>query len=199
MIDTVAPTLKQWESYYVIVGSSACALTGLQFVVLTLITDAGALRGSDATLSAFASPNVVHFCVALLLSAWLSMPWHGLLPAGVGVALTGTGGLVYSLNVLRIARRQRDYKPVLEDWIWHAALPILAYAACIHGGTQFARASEGPAYIVAVATLLLVFIGIHNAWDTVVYVTLQRANDLRRQSAAPQTRPPQPARDPGQD
>ena len=29
--------LKAWENYYVIVGSSAGALTGLQFVVLTMI------------------------------------------------------------------------------------------------------------------------------------------------------------------
>jgi hypothetical protein len=192
MIDTVVPTLREWESYYVIVGSSAGALTGLQFVVLTLITDAGALRGTSETLSAFSSPNVVHFCVALLLSAVLSMPWHGLAPVGVLVAIVGAGGLLYSLNVLRIARRQRDYKPVLEDWIWHAGLPILAYAACIHAGTQLPRSPEGPAYIVAVATLLLVFIGIHNAWDTVTYVTLQRMQERERSKRPPTAPPPLP-------
>ena len=30
-------TLKEWESFYVIVGSSGAALTGLQFVVMALI------------------------------------------------------------------------------------------------------------------------------------------------------------------
>jgi hypothetical protein len=58
----------------VIVGSSAGALTGLQFVVLTLISESGAVRGTTATMSAFASPNVVHFCAALLISAIASTP-----------------------------------------------------------------------------------------------------------------------------
>jgi len=31
--------LAHWESFYVIVGSSAAALTGLMFVVITLIAD----------------------------------------------------------------------------------------------------------------------------------------------------------------
>jgi len=76
-MDETAPfTPRAWESFYVIVGSSAGALTGLQFVVLTLITEAGMVRGAGETLSAFGSPNVVHFCAALLVSAILSAPWH---------------------------------------------------------------------------------------------------------------------------
>src|SRR4030095_6783705 len=121
-MDEAAPfALKAWETFYVIVGPWAGALTGLQFVVLTLITESGAIRGSGETLSAFASPNVVHFCAALLVSAIFSAPWHDLGPPGIIAALSGGGGLVYCLAVLRLARRQRDYAPVLEDWIWHAA------------------------------------------------------------------------------
>jgi len=30
-------TLLQWENFYIIVGSSAGALTGLQFVVMALV------------------------------------------------------------------------------------------------------------------------------------------------------------------
>ena len=110
-------TLHAWESFYVIVGSSAGALTGLQFVVLTLITESGALRGSGETLAAFGSPNVVHFCAALLVSAIFSAPWQGLGPPGIAAALCGACGVFYSIAVLRRAMRQRDYKPVLEDWV----------------------------------------------------------------------------------
>jgi hypothetical protein len=184
-MDTNAPFSRQaWESFYVIVGSSAGALTGLQFVVLTLISEAGMIRGTGDTMAAFASPNVVHFCAALLVSAILSAPWHGSSSPGVAVAVTGVCGLVYSVVILRRASRQRDYKPVLEDWIWHAALPMLAYAAMVYGGVQFARASTDALFIVGGSTLLLVFIGIHNAWDTVTYVTLERARGRSAQSAA---------------
>ncbi len=33
------PELTPWANYYVIVGSSAGALTGLQFVVIALLAD----------------------------------------------------------------------------------------------------------------------------------------------------------------
>ncbi len=182
-MDESAP-LKAWETFYVIVGSSAGALTGLQFVVLTLISEAGLLGGSGETLAAFGSPNVVHFCMALLVSAILGAPWHGLGPPGYAVAVVGICGFVYSGLTLRRALRQRDYKPVLEDWIWHAALPMIAYAAMVHGGIRIAGVPGDALYIIGGAALLLVFIGIHNAWDTVAYVTVQRARAERRRAAA---------------
>jgi hypothetical protein len=179
MSEATPLVLKEWENFYVIVGSSAGALTGLQFVVLTLITEFVALRGSADTLSAFGSPNVVHFCVALLVSAILSSPWHGLGPAGFSVTVCGVGGLLYCLAVLRRARNQSDYKPVLEDWVWHTILPILAYAILVGGGFELGRAVTGMLFPIGGALLLLIFIGIHNAWDTVTYVTLERTRELR--------------------
>ncbi|MBI1796372.1 MAG: hypothetical protein HYR74_04905 [Candidatus Eisenbacteria bacterium] len=183
MHETAPFTLDAWQSFYVIVGSSAGALTGLQFVVLTLISEARMLRAGDA-LSAFASPNVVHFCMALLVSAILGAPWGGLGPPGVAVALCGAGGLIYSIAVLRRAMRQRDYRPVLEDWIWHAAFPMLAYAAMIHAGIQMSRVSSDVLYIVGGASLMLVFVDIHNAWDTVTYVMAERSRREREQARA---------------
>jgi hypothetical protein len=187
---TVNDLAQAWESFYVIVGSSAGALTGLQFVVLTLIIESGGLRGRTATVSAFGSPNVVHFCAALLVSAIFSAPWHGLRPPGVAVALCGAAGFIYSVMVLRRTLRQEEYKPVLEDWIWHAVLPMLAYLAMVHAGIMLARNAADTLYIVGAATLLLVFIGIHNAWDTVMYLAVYGVSGQERaESAAPSTAP----------
>lgn len=186
--------LHAWETFYVIVGSSAGALTGLQFVVLTLITESGMVRGSGETLAAFGSPNVVHFCAALLVSAIFSAPWHGLGAPGIAATLCGAGGLVYSITVTRRAMRQQDYKPVLEDWIWHCALPMVSYGALSVGGIKLARFPEDSLYLVGGGVLLLVFIGIHNAWDTVTYVTVERARAYRAKKAAAQPpRDPDPA------
>lgn len=44
MGEAALSSLKAWESFYVIVGSSAGALTGLQFVVIALIAEAQAAR-----------------------------------------------------------------------------------------------------------------------------------------------------------
>jgi hypothetical protein len=183
--ETAVLTLHAWESFYVVVGSTAGALTGLQFVVLTLIMEAGAMRGSGESLAAFGSPNVVHFCAALLLSAILSAPWAGMGPPGVAVTLIGIGGLIYSFAVLRRASRQKDYQPVLEDWIWHALLPILAYGVLLISGFGMMKSTAGVLFATGGAALLLVFIGIHNAWDTVTYVVLERAREQRARTSAP--------------
>jgi hypothetical protein len=183
MSDPSTFSVHAWEAFYVIVGSSAGALTGLQFVVLTLITEAGTLRGSGEALSAFASPNIVHFCAALLVSAIFSAPWEGVRTPGFAAVICGVSGVVYSINVLRRALNQREYKPVLEDWIWHATLPILTYAGLAVAGLQLARSYVDALYVIAAAALMLLFIGIHNAWDTVVYTTLQRSQERRAEAA----------------
>jgi hypothetical protein len=188
MHETEAFSLHAWEGFYLIVGAAAGALTGLQFVVMTLISESGRVRSGQETLSAFGTPNVVHFCAALLLSAIMTAPWPGPLPAGVALALCGLAGLVYTVSVFRTARRQRDYRPVLEDWVWHVTLPLLAYAALVAAG--FRLPLEAATFAVGGATLLLVFIGVHNAWDTVTYVmvTRDRERSGRGVSAAPSPR-----------
>ena len=49
--------LRGWESFYVIVGSSAGALIGLQFVVITLIAERRD-HLDTGTISAFGTPTV---------------------------------------------------------------------------------------------------------------------------------------------
>ena len=66
--------LKEWESFYVVVGSSAGALIGLQFVVMTLIPERPE-AGSRRLMDALATPTIVHFGAVLLLSCLLSAPW----------------------------------------------------------------------------------------------------------------------------
>ena len=65
--------LAAWESFYVIVGTSAAALTGLVFVVVVLIVERDVLHTGQ--LHAFVTPTIAHFCVVLLVSATMSAPW----------------------------------------------------------------------------------------------------------------------------
>jgi hypothetical protein len=171
--------LNEWESFYVIVGSSAGALTGLQFVVMALVAEGGR-RSTDQEVNAFGTPNVVHFCAALLVSAVLSAPWHGLGGPALVLAACGLGGIAYVGTVVRRARRQTGYKPVLEDWVWHGVLPFIAYTALL-AATPFLRGHPTQSlFVVAASALLLVFIGIHNSWDTVMFIALERAGKVDR-------------------
>jgi hypothetical protein len=162
-------TLEGWESFYVIVGSSAGALIGLQFVVMTLIADMPSARSDPQVGGAFATPSVVHFGVVLLLSAIVSAPWKGITIVAVLWGLIGLCGLVYVVIVTRRVRAQTAYKPVFEDRLFHVLLPFASYAM-LAGSACAAYSHPRPAlFVVGAAALLLLFIGIHNAWDAVTY------------------------------
>jgi hypothetical protein len=162
--------LNGWENFYVIVGSAAGALIGLQFVVMTLIAGSRINRGDAQAGDAFSTPSVVHFGVVLLLSAVLSAPWHGVGTVEVLWGLVGLGGIVYSVVVARRLQTQTAYRPVFEDWLCHVLLPSAAYAL-LAGSAFAARSDERTAlFLVGAAALLLLFVGIHNAWDTVTHL-----------------------------
>jgi hypothetical protein len=90
-----------WENFYVIVGSSAGALIGLQFVVMTLIADMPFAPGAAQAGDAFATPSVVHFGVVLLLAALVSAPWNGIVTIAVLWGSVGLAGIVYIIIVAR--------------------------------------------------------------------------------------------------
>jgi hypothetical protein len=164
--------LTEWNSFYVIVGSSAGALIGLQFVVMALIAETPNARPDAQAGAAFSTPSVVHFAVVLLVSAIISAPWHTIGPVGVVLGLVGISGIVYAIIVARRMRVQTAYRPVFEDWLFHVLLPTAAYGF-LAVSAYVARFQARPAqFLVGAATLILLFVGIHNAWDAVTYHVL---------------------------
>ena len=161
--------LNGWENFYVIVGSSAGALIGLQFVVITLIAELPAVRDVQRAGQAFSTPTVVHFATVLLLSALVSAPWHGIIVPAAGWGIVGINGVAYSITVARRMRTQTAYKPVFEDWLFHFLLPIASYATLAISAYAARSHVGGALFGVGAAALLLLFIGIHNAWDAVTY------------------------------
>ena len=175
MESAVHNTLASWEAFYIIVGSCAGALTGLQFVVMAMIGESSRTPASSPEIAAFGTPTVLHFCAALLVSALLSAPWNSMAGAAISLAISGFAGVVYALIVIRRAGRSQRYRPQLEDWVWHAALPLIAYAVLAMAGMLLTRHTYGALAAVGAASLGLVFIGIHNAWDTITYVAIDAA------------------------
>ena len=168
--------LTAWDSFYVIVGSASGGLVGLQFVVMTLIAEKPPVRAPEAG-SAFATPTVIHFSSVLLLAALLRAPWGTILPAAALCSLLGIAGVSYSLVVARRMRSYNYYRPVFEDWLFHVLLPLAAYtmlALCALGAPLHARVAL---FGVGAAALLLLFSGIHNAWDTVAYYVFVQMRD----------------------
>ena len=167
--------VAHWQNFYVILGSSAGALTGLQFVVMTLIVQARA-AASMREIRAFGTPTVVHFCTALLVSALMAAPLQALANYGLCLGVCGTLGVVYSLGIVWHARKAA-YTPDLKDWVWYTAFPFIAHLALVAAAVLLWWNSERALYIVAADTLLFLLIGIHNAWDTVTYLAIKHSSN----------------------
>ena len=176
--ETAHAALGEWETFYLIIGTAAGALTGLQFVVMTLVSETMIGRPGNGAIDAFGTPTVVHFCAALLVSAILSAPWPDLAGPALMVAATGVVGLIYTAIIVRRARRQTGYTMVAEDWIWHIILPPIAYGTQVACGELLRTRTVLALFLAGGSTVLLVFIGIHNAWDTTTFVA-----DLRQRQS----------------
>jgi hypothetical protein len=172
--------LAGWQNFYEIVGSSAGALIGLQFVAMSLITNMPSARIDPQAGGAFATPTIIHFGTVLALAGLLSAPWEGIGPPMVIFGLVGLNGVAYTVIVVRRMRRQKAYKPEFEDWLFHVLLPFAAYAT-LAGSAYAARTYPHEALFgTGAAVLLLLFIGIHNAWDAVTYHVYVKSRDRDR-------------------
>jgi hypothetical protein len=172
-----------WETFYVIVGSAGGALTGLLFVVVALAAD----RTTPATergLGAFTTPSVFHFVLVMALSALVTMPRRGLASLGVLLGLCAVVGGVVTVMAVRRIMTFDQYKPVAEDWIFHGAAPGICYVALLVAAIVLRAETELALYLIASATMLLLLIGIHNAWDVALY---SATNMPRRDDAPPKS------------
>jgi hypothetical protein len=162
-----------WENFYIIVGSSAGALTGLTFVAVSLVAELR-LRGAERGIATFTTPTIVHFSVVLFICALLSAPWPDLLPPAFILGLCGLAGVIYALIITQRIRRTDNYAPVLEDWLANSIGPLVAYLALMVGAALLPGNPEPALFVIAGALLLLLFDGIHNAWDVTTYLTVEQ-------------------------
>ena len=123
---------------------------------------------------AFATPTIVHFGAALLLSAILNAPWHGVAGAAVVWGLLGLSGFVYEVIVTRRMQIQIAYTPEFEDWLFHVLLPFAAYTTLAVAAFMAGSHLRAALFSLGAAALLLLFVGIHNAWDAVTYHVFEK-------------------------
>ena len=167
--------VSSWVSFYSIMGSAAGALTGLQFIVIALIGQSP-IKGTMREIRAFGTPTVVHFCVALLISGVMSAPWYALSNISTCIGICAILGFAYSFQVIWHARKA-NYKPDAEDWFWYAAVPLAGYVALLTAAILLWWHPTAPLFVIAAATLLFLFAGIHNSWDTVTYLAVNHLQE----------------------
>jgi hypothetical protein len=172
MAEIASSVLTPWSNFYIMTGSAAASLTGLMFVVITLVTGAERLRKAPDGISTFSTPTVVHFCAVLLVSAILNAPWHSLVYPATLLGLVGVCGVVYVLRVMSRTKRLSVYRPDMEDWTWYTVLPFVAYGAVLAGAIVLSAIPVEALFVLAGGVVFLIFIGIRNAWDIVTYIAV---------------------------
>src|SRR6266699_273483 len=111
----------------------------------------------------------------VVISAILRAPWQAPWYASLLLGLSGLGGVIYVIIVLRRTRRQTDYQPVLEDWLWYTAFPFISYTALVVAAIVLPGNPSSALFGIGASSLLPLFTGIHNAWDTVIYIAIERS------------------------
>ena len=165
-------SLTAWANFYLIIGACAGTLTGLMFVVSTLL--AGTQRpASRWGLDAFSTPTVVHFGVVLLVAALLSAPWPALTHVALLLGLVGLGGVLYVAIVVRRLRRRDAYELVVEDWVWYALVPLVANAALVVAAILLPGNPSPTLFAIGAVLVVLLFVGIRNAWDLAIFIAVE--------------------------
>jgi hypothetical protein len=71
--------------------------------------------------------------------------------------------------VTRRMRLQTVYNPEFEDWLFHVLVPLGAYVILAVSAYAVRFHIRESLFGVGAAALVLLFTGIHNAWDAVTY------------------------------
>jgi hypothetical protein len=168
--------LNGWDTFFIMTGTAAATLTGLLFVVITLCVRLSTTRAAQG-VHAFVTPTLVRFGGVLFQSLALVAPWPSAWPLAIILGLAGLGGIAYVIVVVRMLRRLNFVALDLRDWVAYAAAPALANVSLIAGAAGLITRDSFAPYAIAGAITLLLFVGIHDAWDLTLWIV--RNQDLK--------------------
>lgn len=182
------PLLSNWQNFYMIMGTAAATLTGLMFVVTTLFAGLNThVEIANAGISAFNTPTVVQFCAVLLLAGIFCAPWQTFSTISLLLGLLSGIMVFYQIIVMQRMRRMPHYQSTLEDWLWYMVLPLLANIMFIIAAILLSKNPSLALYLVASAIMMLLLIGIRNAWDNVTFLALMRSHSHSEDQATEKT------------
>jgi len=119
----------------------------------------------------------VHLAATVLIAAVMSAPWPTHSAISVALSLCGIAGLLYETITIVRMRTQKEYTPVVDDWVWHVILPTSAYGILTLSALLLRASTGWLLFLIAGSALALLFISIRNAWDTVVYIVAGGLDD----------------------
>ena len=151
--------LAEWKDFFVMIGTASGVIVGATFIVATLAAE---LKSRAVGMRGFITPTAVHLGSVLVGSAILAVPTLTALSLAV---LLGAGGLAGAIYSLIVCSRIWHFNLDLDDRISYGLAPIVIYVALTIAAVMvFWRVTEA-FEILAVSLVVLLIIGIRNAWD----------------------------------
>lgn len=160
---------EAWETFYLMVGSSAGALIGLLFVVITLT---GEIEPDKMTLAqrTFMSPTVFHFVAVLVISCAAVVT---ILPAPAMALVIAVPAVIGTVNSLAALFRLGGGKlPVTHwtDYVYYGVLPTIGHLWLVVAAWAVWQGVDWAAYSVALGAMALLLLGIRDAWDLATWL-----------------------------
>jgi hypothetical protein len=165
--------LEGWQNFFIMAGTAAATLAGLLFVVITLCVSLAATPAARG-VHAFVTPVLVHFAGVLFLSLVLLVPWPSPWPAALILAVSGLGGIGYAATVTNLLRKLDFVSMSPGDWVCYAGAPAAANAALVAGAFGLVARQQFTPYAIGGAVMLLLFVGIVDAWDMTLWILRHR-------------------------
>lgn len=172
-----------WQNFYMLLGGASATLVGLMFIAISL--GSGRWPASEralltASFGAFLSPTFTHFVYVLVTAVVLLVPTLSEEVLGALLVLAGIGSLVHiARNLPFVHARYRTGSLDRSDLIWYSLMPSIGYVLYLDAGIALLRAGARRTLapyaleVLALASILLLVIGVRNAWDLVVFLVLR--------------------------
>ncbi len=169
---------RDWDSFYVIIGSAAAALIGLLFIVVTLTASFDRKRVMQA-IDIYTTPVAVHFALILTICAIAMVPRlpHFAAAALIGLcAVVGFSSAVRSCIGIREGIPGGDESPHWSDFWLYGVVPAFLYLCLVGAAIGLLMRAAWAPLTTAAAVLTLLLAAIRNAWDLVTFMA-PRAKD----------------------
>jgi len=174
MAETLTQALRDWQTFYFLVGGAAAGLVGLTFVAITVGSGTITKQNTPA-LRAFVNPSLIHFIYVLVTAAVVVIPTITRMQLGILLALAGLVSTGRALAVLPyMVHQYREGIVDLHDWGWYFCAPLLSYLMYVGTGVGLLLRIGQPLDAMAWACILLLIAGIRNTWDMVLYMMFNR-------------------------
>jgi len=87
--------------------------------------------------------------------------------------------VAYAVIIAHRMRVQSAYRPEFQDWLFHVLLPSAGYLTLVLSAPAAPSHTREALFGVGAAALLLLFVGIHIAWDNVAYHVLVKKSGAK--------------------